>query len=60
MGSIAGEKHLLYVPNAGHGIKDYARVIGSISALHRSRHGGKPLPVLIGSLQRLDRMSRLT
>lgn len=43
---LLGEKHLLYVPNAGHGIKDYARVIGSISALHRSRHGGKPLPVL--------------
>ena len=36
----------LYVPNQGHGIKDYARVIGSISALHRSRHGGQPLPQL--------------
>ncbi|MEZ6150675.1 MAG: PhoPQ-activated protein PqaA family protein [Pirellulaceae bacterium] len=43
---LTGEKHLLYVPNEGHGIKDYARVIGSISALHRSRHGGSPLPKL--------------
>ncbi len=43
---LLGEKHLLYVPNAGHGIKDYARVIGSVSALHRSRHAGTPLPVL--------------
>ena len=43
---LLGEKHLLYVPNQGHGIKDYARVIGSISASHRSRHGGKPLPQL--------------
>ncbi len=43
---LLGEKHLLYVPNQGHGIKDYARVIGSISALHRSRHGGQPLPQL--------------
>ncbi len=41
---LQGEKHLLYVPNEGHGIKDYARVIGSVSALHRSRHGGNPLP----------------
>ena len=41
---LQGEKHLLYVPNEGHGIKDYVRVIGSVSALHRSHHGGAPLP----------------
>lgn len=43
---LEGEKHLLYVPNQGHGINDYARVIGSLSALHRSRHGGGKLPEL--------------
>ncbi len=43
---LEGEKHLLYVPNQGHGINDYARVIGSISAMHRSRHGGSQLPKL--------------
>ena len=43
---LDGQKHLLYVPNEGHGIKDYARVIGSVSALHRSRNGGSQLPQL--------------
>jgi PhoPQ-activated pathogenicity-related protein len=43
---LEGEKHLLYVPNQGHGINDYARVIGSLSALHRSRHSGGKLPEL--------------
>lgn len=41
---LSGDKHLLYVPNQGHGIKDYVRLIGSLSALHRSVHGGVPLP----------------
>jgi len=43
---LQGEKHLLYVPNQGHGIDDYARVIGSVSAIHRSRNGGSQLPKL--------------
>lgn len=43
---LAGQKYLLYVPNQGHGIDDYPRVIGSLSALHRSRHGGAELPKL--------------
>lgn len=43
---LPGEKHLLYVPNQGHGISDTARVIGSVAAIHRSRHGGDPLPKL--------------
>lgn len=51
---LTGEKHLLYVPNAGHGINDYARVIGSVSALHRSRHGGSPLPKLDWEFARAD------
>lgn len=42
--ALQGEKHLLYVPNQGHGIKDMERVLGSIAALQRSRIGGKPLP----------------
>lgn len=43
---LPGEKYLLYVPNEGHGIKDTARVFGSISAFHHSLHGGQPLPKL--------------
>lgn len=41
---LRGEKYLLYVPNNGHGIKDYQRVIGSVLALHQHQAGHKPLP----------------
>jgi PhoPQ-activated pathogenicity-related protein len=37
-------KHVLYVPNQGHGLHDLDRVIGSVSALHRYAAAGKPLP----------------
>ncbi len=43
---LSGDKHLLYVPNQGHGLNDYPRVLGSVMAIHRSRNGGKPLPQL--------------
>lgn len=32
---LVGEKHVLYCPNQGHGIRDPARVGGTIGALHR-------------------------
>ncbi len=43
---LEGEKHLLYVPNQGHGLNDYARVLGSILAMHRSRNEDVALPQL--------------
>ena len=41
---LEGEKHLLYVPNNSHGLKDYGRVIGSVLALHQHQAGVMPLP----------------
>ena len=41
---LRGEKHLLYVPNNGHGLKDYGRVIGSVLALHQHQAGHMPMP----------------
>lgn len=41
---LPGEKHLLYVPNNDHSLKDYGRVIGSVLALHQHQAGGRPLP----------------
>ena len=41
---LSGEKYLLYVPNNGHGLKDYPRVIGSTLALHQHQAGVLPLP----------------
>jgi PhoPQ-activated pathogenicity-related protein len=43
---LAGQKYILYVPNNGHGINDYQRVIGSLTALHRHATGEQPLPKL--------------
>ena len=37
-------KHVIYVPNQGHGLRDVDRVIGSLSALHRYAAAGKLLP----------------
>ena len=43
---LAGEKYILYVPNNGHGIRDYSRVLGTVSALHERVAANKPLPKL--------------
>ena len=37
-------KHVLYVPNQGHGLRDVDRVIGGLSAVHRYAAAGKVLP----------------
>ncbi len=37
-------KHVIYVPNQGHGLRDAARVIGALSAVHRYAAAGKTLP----------------
>ncbi|QDV24064.1 PhoPQ-activated pathogenicity-related family protein [Aureliella helgolandensis] len=56
---LEGDKYLLYVPNQGHGIRDYARLIGSLSALHHSLHGGPALPKLTWDHQQADNQSEL-
>lgn len=37
-------KHVLYVPNQDHGLRDLERVIGGLSAVHRYAASGKSLP----------------
>jgi PhoPQ-activated pathogenicity-related protein len=37
-------KHVLYVPNQGHGLRDIERVIGGVSAAHRYAASGTSLP----------------
>jgi PhoPQ-activated pathogenicity-related protein len=41
---LEGEKHILYVPNGQHGLQDYPRMLGSISALYQSVSNGHKLP----------------
>ncbi len=42
-GDLDGQKHILYVPNNGHGLNDFTRIIGTVSALHRQAAGGKAM-----------------
>jgi len=58
--SLQGDKHLLYCPNQGHGIKDMERVLGSIAALQRSRIGGPALPKMNWSFASTSAAVRLT
>lgn len=39
-------KHVLYIPNQGHGLSEAYKLIASLSALHRHTASGKPLPNL--------------
>jgi PhoPQ-activated pathogenicity-related protein len=41
---LPAPKHVLYVPNQGHGLRDIDRVIGGLSAIHRYAAAGKTLP----------------
>ncbi|MDZ4819094.1 MAG: PhoPQ-activated protein PqaA family protein [Planctomycetota bacterium] len=43
---LVGERYILYVPNNGHGLRDYARILGSINALNQHVAAGKALPKL--------------
>lgn len=43
---LEGEKHVLMVPNAGHGLEDRTRVIDSLSAFFHSVSGDAPMPTL--------------
>ena len=43
---LEGEKYILYVPNNGHGIRDYPRVLGTVFALYEHVANKRPLPQL--------------
>jgi len=43
---LAGLKYILYMPNEGHGLRNYKKVMGSINALHQHAAFGTPLPKL--------------
>jgi PhoPQ-activated pathogenicity-related protein len=43
---LEGEKHILYEPNGVHGLRNYPRMIGDLTALLESVTTGKPLPKL--------------
>ena len=57
---LQGPKYLTYVPNQGHQIGDFARLVGPIAALHRSYNGGPAMPKLSWTFaDRSDKLGRL-
>jgi PhoPQ-activated pathogenicity-related protein len=47
---LEGEKHVSYVPNNGHGLKDLPRVAGAVAALHLQAAGKLTLPKMTWQL----------
>lgn len=43
---LTGQKHVLYIPNNGHGLKDITRIAGAIHALQQQQIRGAKLPEL--------------
>jgi PhoPQ-activated pathogenicity-related protein len=43
---LDGPKYLLYLPNDRHSVRDYARLVGTLRALHESGSSAAPLPTL--------------
>jgi len=43
---LVGEKYILYVPNNGHKIIDYPRLLGTLGAFYQQVAGGEALPKL--------------
>ncbi|HEY2841057.1 MAG TPA: PhoPQ-activated protein PqaA family protein [Pirellulales bacterium] len=52
---LEGEKHILYIPNNGHGLTDVARISGTIAALHRQASGQGKLPKLSWNLKEKEK-----
>jgi len=57
---LAGEKYLLSIPNAGHGLEDRARLLGSMAAFFHAVAAGKELPKLSHTQSETGGKARLT
>jgi PhoPQ-activated pathogenicity-related protein len=57
---LPGEKYVCYVPNNGHGLSDFARIVGGLTALHARASGKLELPKLAWKLQPNGRTLQLT
>jgi PhoPQ-activated pathogenicity-related protein len=57
---LKGEKFVLYVPNQGHGLADYGRVLGTVAAFQRHVSGEAKLPVLAWNHQTTGDRHQLT
>lgn len=53
-------KHVLYIPNQGHGIKEVNKLVASLSAFHRHAANAEPLPNLTWNFAPAQRSVALT
>jgi PhoPQ-activated pathogenicity-related protein len=51
---LAGEKYVLYVPNNGHGVNDFGRLLGTIGAFHEKAAGRLKFPNLTWKNEEAD------
>lgn len=49
---LMGPKYISYIPNNGHGLKDFVRIVGNLAALHADGNGGPGLPEIDWSFSR--------
>ncbi len=57
---LVGPKYILYVPNNGHGLKDFPRIVGGLKALHQQANGGPAMPKLRWSFDKAEQGLRLS
>ncbi len=57
---LEGQKHILYVPNAGHDLNDLGRVFGTMNGFHRSARGLDAMPQLDWEFQTTRSGMKLT
>lgn len=57
---LDGEKYILYIPNCGHGLNDFVRLIADISAFALKASGKMKFPKLAWDLKETDSGLRLT
>lgn len=57
---LEGEKYVLYVPNNGHGVNDFGRLLGTIGAFHEKAAGRLKFPVLTWTNEEADDQLNLT
>ena len=51
---LPGIKYPLYVPNAGHGLGSFERVLGAVATLHQHASGKKQLPKFTWDFEQTD------
>lgn len=57
---LVDEKYVTYVPNNGHGLRDFARVVGTVAAAHRHASGELTMPKLNWDFKDVDGGLELT